>query len=141
MNVKVVYTGEKVRKDSSKDEEKEWLVSYTNTNELMSTLSERNDFLRAKKPDIFSLVETKLNDSEDVSVREGKYNVWRRSRNQKKGGRVMVLTRKDVIMGKVKKGEGMAEVLKVEFVMKNNEGQMVEAFRRDKHTLRWSVWI
>ena len=30
-----------------------------------------------------------------------------------------MLTRKDVIMGKVKKGEGMAEVLKVELVMKN----------------------
>ena len=31
----------------------------------------------------------------------------------------MVLTRKDVIMGKVEKGEGLAEVLKVELIMKN----------------------
>ena len=53
----------------------------------MSTLSEINDYLRTKKPDIFSLVETKLNDSENVPVREGQYNVWRRNRNLKKGRR------------------------------------------------------
>ena len=31
----------------------------------------------------------------------------------------MVLTRKDMIIVKVEKGEGMAEVLKVELIMKN----------------------
>ena len=31
----------------------------------------------------------------------------------------MVLTRKDMIMGKVEKGEVMVEVLKVELIMKN----------------------
>ena len=85
----------------------------------MSTLSEINDYLRTKKLVMFSLVETKLNDSEDVPVGEGQYNVWRRNRNQKKGGGVMVLTRKDVMIRKVEKGEGMAEVLKIELVMKN----------------------
>ena len=76
------------------------MVSYTNINGLVSTLSEINDYLRAKKPYIFSFVATRLSNSEDVPVREGQYNVWRQNRNQKKGGRVMVLTRKDVIMGK-----------------------------------------
>ena len=36
----------------------------------------------------------------------------------------MVLTRKHVIMGKVEKGEGMAEVLMVELVMKNGRKLM-----------------
>ena len=40
-----------------------------------STLSEINDYLRTKKPDIFGLVETKLRDSENVLVGEGQYNV------------------------------------------------------------------
>ena len=42
-------------------------------------------------------------DSADAPVGEGQYNVWKRYRNHKKGGSVMVLTRKDVINGKVKK--------------------------------------
>ena len=67
---KVVYTRERVRKDSLKEKEKEWLVLYTNINRLVSTLSDINDYLRTKKPDIFSLIETKLNDSEDVPVGE-----------------------------------------------------------------------
>ena len=114
----VVSKRERVREDSSKENEKGWQVSYTNINGLVSTLTEVNDYLRAKKPDILGLVETKLSDSEDVPVGEGQYNVWRRNRNQKKGGGVMMLTRKDVVVGNVEKGEGMAEVLKVELVMK-----------------------
>ena len=50
----------------------------------MSILSEIDDYLRTKKPDIFSLVETKLNDSEDVPIGEGQYNVWRQNSNKKK---------------------------------------------------------
>ena len=42
----------------------------------MSTLSEINNYLRAKKPDILGLVETKQSDSEEVPVGEGQYNVW-----------------------------------------------------------------
>ena len=34
----------------------------------VSTLSEINYYLRTKKPDLFSLVETKLNDPEDVPL-------------------------------------------------------------------------
>ena len=37
----------------------------------MSTLSEINDYQRTKKLDIFSLMETKLNDTEDVPVGKG----------------------------------------------------------------------
>ena len=59
----------------SKEKEKEWLISYTNINGIVSILSEIIDYLRTKKPDIFSLLETKLNDSEDVPVGEGQYNV------------------------------------------------------------------
>ena len=51
----------------------------------MSTLSEINDYQRIKKSDIFSLVETKHNDSENVPVWEGQYNVWRRNKNKTNG--------------------------------------------------------
>ena len=43
-----------------------------------------------------------------MPVGEAQYNVWRQNRSQKKGGGVMVLTRRDVIIGKVEKGEDMA---------------------------------
>ena len=46
---------------------------------IVSTLSEINDYLRTKKPNILSLVETKVNDSENVPV-----GVWRLNRNEKK---------------------------------------------------------
>ena len=72
---KVVHTRERVRKDSSKEKENEWLVTYTDVNGIVSTLSEINDYLRTKKPDIFSLDETKLSDSEDVPVGEKRYNI------------------------------------------------------------------
>ena len=100
---KVVPTSESVKIDISKDKENGWFVSYTNINGLVSTLPEISDYLRAKKSDIFGLVEMKLSDSEDVPVGEEQCSVWRRNRNQKKGGGVMVLTREDVIMEKVEK--------------------------------------
>ena len=78
----MVHTRERVRKNSAKEKEKEWFVSYTNINGLVLTLSEINNYLRTKKPDMFSLLETKLNDSEDVPVRKGQYNVWRQTRNK-----------------------------------------------------------
>ena len=76
--IKVPHTRETVRKDSLK--KNEWLVSYTNINGQVLTLSEINDNLRTKKPDLFSLVETKLNDSGDVPVGEEQYNVWRQNK-------------------------------------------------------------
>ena len=45
--------------------------------------------------------------------------IHRGEKNQIKGGGAMVLTRKDVMMRKVEKGENMAELLKVQLVMKN----------------------
>ena len=60
---KVVHTRERVRKDSSREKEKKWLVSYTYVNGLVSTLSEINNYLGTNKPVMFSLVKTKLNDS------------------------------------------------------------------------------
>ena len=52
-NEKVVPTKKKrIREDTSKEKENGWRVSYTNINGLVSTLSEINDYLRVKKPDI-----------------------------------------------------------------------------------------
>ena len=71
---KKIPTRERVSKDSSKEKENGLLVSYTNMNGLVSTLSIINDYLRVKKPDIFGLVETKQSDSDDVPVGERQYN-------------------------------------------------------------------
>ena len=51
----------------------------------------------------------------------------------------MVLTRKDVIMGKVKKGEGMAEVLKVELVMKNGRRRDLVVVYVPPNTNAWGI--
>ena len=58
-----------------KGKEKEWIALYIYINEIVSTLSEINYYMRTKKSDIFSLVETKLNDFENVLVKEGQYTV------------------------------------------------------------------
>ena len=60
-----------MREYRPKEKENGWQVSHTNMNWLVSTLSEVNDYLRAKNPNIFGLVEMKLSDYEDVPVAEG----------------------------------------------------------------------
>jgi len=63
-------------KTSLKERDSGWKVTYTNINGIVSALTELNDYLREKKPDILVLVETKLSDSVEVlSIGEGQYNV------------------------------------------------------------------
>jgi len=99
---------------SLKEGDSGWKVTYTNINGIVSALTELNDYLRERKPDILGLVETKLSDSVEIQgIGEGQYNMWKRNRKGKKGGGVMLLIRKEVTVENVEEGEGMAEVLKV----------------------------
>ena len=65
-NDKMVPIRGRLKKASLKEGGNGWKVSYTNINGLMSALTELNDYLRERKPDILGLVETKLSDSVEI---------------------------------------------------------------------------
>ena len=60
------------------------------------------------------ITETKLCDEiKSIDFGENRYDVWMRNRNTKKGGGVLLLTKKELKVDNVVYGEGRAEVLKV----------------------------
>ncbi len=101
---------------------KKWTVAYTNINGLISTLRELNNYIKIKQPDIMGITEVKLNETtENTRIGNSNYNVWIKHRNNKKGGGVMLLTKKSITMEEVEIGEGMAEVIRIQ--TKKKEGR------------------
>ncbi len=56
------------------------------------------------------ITEVKLNETtENIRIGNSNYNVWIKHRNNKKGGGVMLLTKKSITMEDVEMGEGMEQ--------------------------------
>ena len=74
-------------------------MMYTNIDGLVSKLNELKDYIREEKPQVVCLTETKLNPTiTNEALNLTDYNIWRKDRNFKSGGGVMILTRKDLIV-------------------------------------------
>lgn len=59
-------------------------VAYTNVNGLISSMLETGDYLSKEKPDVMGITENKLTGSIDAfNLRDGKYKVWMRNRENK----------------------------------------------------------
>ena len=72
---------------------------YTNIDGLVSKLNELKDYIRVEKPQIVCLTETKLNSKiKNETLNLPDYNIWRKDRQNKSGGGVMMLTRKDLLI-------------------------------------------
>lgn len=116
----MVYEGrtgvEEVRKrkvEQNKGRER-MKIAYTNIDGIISSKLELEDYLRKENPVMACIVETKLGGEVQVPAMDGgRYKVWRRDREGKRGGGVMVLLREDIKAEKVEVGKGRAELLKV----------------------------
>lgn len=94
--------------------ERKLKLMYSNVNGVTTVSSELNEYLRRKDPDIVGLTETKLDKSfECLSIGDGKYNMWIKSRKNKQGGGVMILTKKDLQVDEVVYGRNNVELIKV----------------------------
>ena len=91
---------------------RELKVAYTNIDGIISTALELKDFLRKEQPDIMGIVETKLTGGIDaLGIGDGNYNIWIKNRENKKGGGVMLMVKKELTVENVTYGENDAEVL------------------------------
>lgn len=69
---------------------------------MSSALLEFNEYLKENEPDIMGLVETKLGEELEVlDCGEGKYMIRGRNREDKQGGEVMVLVKKELAVDNV----------------------------------------
>ena len=87
-------------------------LAYTNIDGFISSKLELEDYLRTRNPDVVCIAETKL--GKDVHVTElvgGRYKVWRRDRQGKSGGGVMVVLKSDIQVDGVEVGKDTAEVM------------------------------
>ena len=81
-------------------------ISYTNIDGFLSKRLECMDHLKEEKPDIMCIVETKLRPNIQVDwFGDGNYRMWRKDRVNKRGGGIIVLTKKDLIVQDVCHGE------------------------------------
>ena len=114
-------------------------VAYTNVNGLASSVLEINDYLSTEKPDIMAITETKLSGNIDAfNLGDGKYNIWTRNRENKKGGGVMLLLRKEWAVDGVSYGEGEAEVLNVKVKMQRGGHRNVVVVYAPPKTNSWT---
>ena len=95
------------------DEMETLRITYTNIDGILSSVLEVKDYLREKSPDVLCLTETKLREEIQLSFREEGYNLWRRDRQGKGGGGILVLVKENVKVEDVKYGDGMVEVVNI----------------------------
>ena len=95
-------------------------VMYTNIDGILSSRLELQDYVMAEKPDIVCLTETKLNDKIKVNL-DNKFNIWRKDREGKGGGGVMIMTRKEINVDKVWYGKSKAEVVSIQIKEEGKE--------------------
>ena len=70
---------------------------YTNADGICSKLPEFNDIIQDINPDIICITETKLTaNTTDEALGLEQYNIWRKERTNKRGGGIMIMTRKEL---------------------------------------------
>lgn len=117
------------------------MIAYTNVNGLLSAQVELNDNLREYALDVMRIIETKLSDNIEVNDSgERKYNVWLRNRNEKQGGGVMVLVRKDLLAYETNCDYELAKVIKVEVVCREGGKQNFAVVYVPPKTNSWGLW-
>ena len=95
-------------------------MMYTNIDGLLSSRLELQDYVMKEKPDIICLTETKLNEKITVNL-DNKYNTWRKDRQGKGGGGVMIMIKKEIKVDKVWYGGSKAEVISIQIKDEGNE--------------------
>ena len=99
-------------KGEKKRNKTELKVSYTNADGILSKRLECLDYLKRERPDIMCIVETKLTPNIELSwFDNGQYNIWREDRISKKGGGLLVLTRRDLEVKEVNLSSAGEEVI------------------------------
>ena len=97
-------------------------VWYTNVGGLMSKSLEMEEFLKRERPDVMVLCETKWKCEWGVpDMGNGNYDYWIRNRQEKGGGGIMILTRKNMRVIRVEMSENKAEIVKVVIGNKNGK--------------------
>ena len=103
-------------------------MMYSNVDGLVSKLCELRDLMTKDKPEIICLTETKLNSTiSNATLNFEGYEVWRKDRESKPGGGVMILTKKDL---KVKEANYVEVSNKVELIavdIMSEEGDLTVA--------------
>ena len=88
MRIRKWYLNKKENKHADKLSKRKvvWRVAYTNINSIISSLRDLNVYFVKKAPDIMGLTEIKLYEElEEVkNIRQNMYNIWKRSRSNKK---------------------------------------------------------
>ena len=94
--MEVVPEQEREQADKLKKRKGVWKVACTNINGIIFSLRDLNVYLMKKARDIMGLTEIKLYEElEEVkNIGQNMYNIWKRSRSNKKGGRVMFMVKK-----------------------------------------------
>ena len=124
----MVVQNERVANNKRKiwNDEVKWCINntlkilYTNVDGLVSKLMEVRDLIREKKPQVVCLTETKLRNSiTNDTLGFENYNVWRKDREGKQGGGVIILTNdklqaKQIQMNNINKVEMVAVEVKAE---------------------------
>ena len=87
---------EREQEDKLKKRKVIWKVANTNINGIIPSLRDLNVYLVKNASDIMGLTEIKLYEKlEEVkNIGQNMYNIWKRSRSNKKGGRVMFMVKK-----------------------------------------------
>ena len=100
---------------------------YTNVDGIVSKLLELKDYTKEKEPHIICLTETKLTPRiSNDSLNLDEYNIWRRDRNLKKGGGIMILTKKELQVKEIDLGiPTQVELIAVE--ISTTEGEIIVA--------------
>ena len=120
-------------------------MMYSNADGLVSKLCELRDLITKEKPEIVCLTETKLNATiSNATLNFDGYEVWRKDRESKPGGGVMILTKKDLKVTAANYDEVPNKVELVAVDVMSEEGDLTvatlymppktRAWEREEHT-------
>ena len=136
-------------KDSTKEKDEDRIprknlrIVYSNVDGLTSKKGELDELIKEKTPEIICLSETKLPRDVDAKVFGWKnYNVWRKDREKKFGGGVMILTHIGLNVKMLQLESNSAEIVGIE--VKDGHGDKVDVvvcyippytrtWKRDEH--------
>ena len=102
---------------------------YTNIDGLLSGMLELRDYLREKKPDVICLTKTKLRKEIQLNFKKEGYHIWRRDREEKGGGGVLIMTRDGINVEDVKRGGEKTEVISIKIrMMRGDKRRIILAY-------------